>query len=41
MALFTEVTAYFPGPVAALRALKSDVLTGLDAESVADLDATG
>ncbi|WP_216589466.1 damage-control phosphatase ARMT1 family protein [Streptomyces brasiliscabiei] len=26
---FTEVTAYFPGPVAALRTLKSDVVTGL------------
>jgi hypothetical protein len=27
---FAEVTAYFPGPVAALRTLKSDVITGLD-----------
>jgi hypothetical protein len=27
---FAEVTAYFPGPVAALRTLKSDVVTGLD-----------
>ncbi|MFI8308324.1 damage-control phosphatase ARMT1 family protein [Streptomyces sp. NPDC085927] len=26
---FTEVTGYFPGPVAALRTLKSDVVTGL------------
>lgn len=26
---FTEVTSYFPGPVAALRTLKSDVITGL------------
>ncbi|WP_333775511.1 damage-control phosphatase ARMT1 family protein [Streptomyces sp. IBSBF 3136] len=28
---FDEVTAYFPGPVAALRTLKSDVITGLTA----------
>ncbi|MGW0814388.1 damage-control phosphatase ARMT1 family protein [Streptomyces viridiviolaceus] len=28
---FADVTAYFPGPVAALRTLKSDVITGLDA----------
>ncbi|MFD9099365.1 damage-control phosphatase ARMT1 family protein [Streptomyces collinus] len=28
---FEEVTAYFPGPVAALRTLKSDVVTGLTA----------
>ncbi|MFF7448022.1 MULTISPECIES: ARMT1-like domain-containing protein [unclassified Streptomyces] len=27
---FADVTAYFPGPVAALRTLKSDVITGLD-----------
>ncbi|MDX2936689.1 damage-control phosphatase ARMT1 family protein [Streptomyces ipomoeae] len=26
---FTSVTSYFPGPVAALRTLKSDVITGL------------
>ncbi|MFF0106290.1 damage-control phosphatase ARMT1 family protein [Streptomyces hirsutus] len=26
---FTDVTGYFPGPVAALRTLKSDVVTGL------------
>ncbi|MET9384097.1 damage-control phosphatase ARMT1 family protein [Streptomyces sp. NPDC002928] len=30
---FTDVTAYFPGPVAALRTLKSDVITGLDAHT--------
>ncbi|WP_405620687.1 damage-control phosphatase ARMT1 family protein [Streptomyces sp. NBC_00076] len=30
---FAEVTAYFPGPVAALRTLKSDVITGLDADT--------
>jgi hypothetical protein len=34
---FTEVTAYFPGPVAALRTLKSDVITGLDARTEAAL----
>ncbi|MEU6392342.1 damage-control phosphatase ARMT1 family protein [Streptomyces sp. NPDC046939] len=28
---FAERTAYFPGPVAALRTLKSDVVVGLDA----------
>ncbi|MFF4832952.1 damage-control phosphatase ARMT1 family protein [Streptomyces sp. NPDC001315] len=30
---FADVTAYFPGPVAALRTLKSDVITGLDART--------
>ncbi|WP_327727342.1 damage-control phosphatase ARMT1 family protein [Streptomyces sp. NBC_00487] len=30
---FTEVTSYFPGPVAALRTLKSDVITGLTPET--------
>ncbi|MFG2551312.1 damage-control phosphatase ARMT1 family protein [Streptomyces sp. NPDC048581] len=34
---FTEVTAHFPGPVAALRTLKSDVITGLDARTEAAL----
>lgn len=38
---FDSVTAYFPGPVAALRTLKSDVVTGLDPATVASLDATG
>jgi hypothetical protein len=38
---FEEVTAYFPGPVAALRTLKSDVLVGLPADVLARLDATG
>ncbi|MGW3990507.1 damage-control phosphatase ARMT1 family protein [Streptomyces sp. NPDC004830] len=37
---FTDVTAWFPGPVAALRTLKSDVITGLDADTEARLDAT-
>ncbi|MBD0423796.1 protein-glutamate O-methyltransferase family protein [Streptomyces sp. TRM S81-3] len=30
---FADVTAYFPGPVATLRTLKSDVITGLDADT--------
>ncbi|MEV0224508.1 damage-control phosphatase ARMT1 family protein [Streptomyces sp. NPDC050704] len=38
---FAEATAYFPGPVAALRTLKSDVVTGLAPRTVADLDASG
>jgi len=36
---FADRTAYFPGPVAALRTLKSDVITGLDADTEAALDA--
>ncbi|MGW2821113.1 damage-control phosphatase ARMT1 family protein [Streptomyces sp. NPDC001443] len=36
---FAEATAYFPGPVAALRTLKSDVVTGLDAATRDALDA--
>ncbi|MFD8999986.1 damage-control phosphatase ARMT1 family protein [Streptomyces sp. NPDC059582] len=36
---FPDATAYFPGPVAALRTLKSDVITGLDARTEATLDA--
>ncbi|MFI9819379.1 damage-control phosphatase ARMT1 family protein [Streptomyces sp. NPDC052013] len=36
---FADVTGYFPGPVAALRTLKSDVITGLTADTVAALDA--
>ena len=38
---FAEVAGYFPGPVAALRTLKSDVITGLDPAALADLDTTG
>ncbi|WP_031035209.1 damage-control phosphatase ARMT1 family protein [Streptomyces sp. NRRL F-5650] len=38
---FADVTAYFPGPVAALRTLKSDVVTGLDAGTEAALEADG
>ncbi|WP_329336251.1 damage-control phosphatase ARMT1 family protein [Streptomyces sp. NBC_01352] len=36
---FAEVTAHFPGRVAALRTLKSDVVTGLDADTEAALVA--
>ncbi|MDF3298502.1 damage-control phosphatase ARMT1 family protein [Streptomyces tropicalis] len=38
---FADVTAYFPGPVAALRTLKSDVITGLAPDTVAALDDGG
>ncbi|MFE2028689.1 damage-control phosphatase ARMT1 family protein [Streptomyces hygroscopicus] len=38
---FADRTAYFPGPVAALRTLKSDVIVGLDGPAVAALDAQG
>jgi hypothetical protein len=38
---FSAVAAYFPGPVAVLRTLKSDVVTGLSPATVADLEATG
>ena len=38
---FDEVTSYFPGPVAALRTLKSDVVVGLTDEVLTDLDASG
>ena len=38
---FAGVAAYFPGPLAALRTLKSDVITGLEPATVAELDATG
>ncbi|MFC4117670.1 damage-control phosphatase ARMT1 family protein [Nonomuraea zeae] len=36
---FAEVTAYFPGPVAALRTVKSEVVTGLDRRTAAELEA--
>ncbi|WP_405005701.1 damage-control phosphatase ARMT1 family protein [Kitasatospora purpeofusca] len=36
---FTETASHFPTPVAALRTLKSDVIVGLDAETVARLDS--
>jgi hypothetical protein len=35
---FGALTGYFPGPLAALRTLKSDVAVGLDAPTVAELD---
>ncbi|MEU4096309.1 damage-control phosphatase ARMT1 family protein [Streptomyces sp. NPDC026673] len=38
---FADVTAWFPGPVAALRTLKSDTVAGLTPETAARLDATG
>lgn len=38
---FAGVVDYFPGPVAVLRTLKSDVVTGLSPATVAELDATG
>jgi hypothetical protein len=38
---FAVPTAYFPGPVAALRTLKSDVIVGLDASTEAALVAAG
>lgn len=37
---FAALTAYLPGPVAALRTCKSDVAVGLTAQAVADLDAS-
>ncbi|MFJ4713314.1 damage-control phosphatase ARMT1 family protein [Streptomyces sp. NPDC088785] len=37
---FAERTAYFPGPVAALRTLKSQVVVGLDAPTGRALDAS-
>jgi hypothetical protein len=38
---FKEATSYFPGPVAALRTLKSDVVVGVEDDVLARLDATG
>jgi hypothetical protein len=38
---FAAVTGYFPGPVVALRTLKSDVLVGVPAPVLTALDATG
>ena len=38
---FADLTEYFPGPVVALRTLKSDVVAGLDPATLAELDATG
>jgi hypothetical protein len=36
---FEDVTAWFPGPVAALRTLKSDVIVGLEPDTEAALVA--
>ncbi|MDQ1034312.1 hypothetical protein QFZ75_000728 [Streptomyces sp. V3I8] len=36
---FAQACAYFPGPVAALRTLKCDVMTGLTSAALAELDA--
>ncbi|MEU1932027.1 damage-control phosphatase ARMT1 family protein [Streptomyces sp. NPDC019826] len=38
---FTELTAYFPGPVAALRTLKSDVVVGLEPRTLEELERSG
>ncbi|MGW2255150.1 damage-control phosphatase ARMT1 family protein [Kitasatospora sp. NPDC001660] len=38
---FTEVTGYFPGQVATLRTLKSDVVVGIGAEQLGELDRSG
>ncbi|TQS40875.1 protein-glutamate O-methyltransferase family protein [Cryptosporangium phraense] len=38
---FEELTAHFPGPLAALRTLKCDVAVGLTEETVRRLDGTG
>ncbi|SFS74966.1 damage-control phosphatase ARMT1 family protein [Saccharopolyspora flava] len=38
---FADAVAHFPGPVAALRVLKSEVVVGLDADTVSALDAEG
>ncbi len=38
---FTTLTSYFPGPVGVLRTLKSDVVVGVDPDTLADLEASG
>ncbi|AJF68539.1 damage-control phosphatase ARMT1 family protein [Streptomyces vietnamensis] len=38
---FAERTAYFPGPVAALRTLKSDVIVGLEQGTLEALERSG
>lgn len=38
---FADRTAYFPRPVAALRTLKSDVVVGLEPQTLRALDASG
>ncbi|MFF7247169.1 damage-control phosphatase ARMT1 family protein [Embleya sp. NPDC008237] len=37
---FRDTVGYFPGPVASLRTLKSDVIVGLEPDTVCRLDAT-
>ncbi|MEV7027715.1 damage-control phosphatase ARMT1 family protein [Kitasatospora sp. NPDC093558] len=38
---FTDTAKHFPSSVAALRTLKSDVIVGIDATTIARLDSTG
>jgi hypothetical protein len=38
---FGTVTAYFPGPVAAVRTLKSDVVVGVPSDVLTHLESTG
>jgi hypothetical protein len=38
---FADTVGYFPAPVSVLRTLKSDVIVGMDAATVKDLDHTG
>ncbi len=38
---FAELTAYFPGPVAALRTLASDVIVDLDQGTLDALERSG
>ncbi|MFF2134954.1 damage-control phosphatase ARMT1 family protein [Streptomyces sp. NPDC058193] len=38
---FADLTAYFPGPVTALRTLKSDVVVGLEPRSLERLESSG
>ncbi|WP_411069379.1 damage-control phosphatase ARMT1 family protein [Streptomyces sp. cmx-4-25] len=40
-ASFADLTAYFPGAVAALRTLKSDVIVGLEQEALDTLERSG
>lgn len=37
---FADAVSHFPGPVAALRVLKSEVAVGLDVDVVSSLDAS-
>jgi len=38
---FAALSAYWPGPLAVLRTLKSDVIVGITSETLSTLDATG